>query len=420
MTILLAPILAQLITLGVAERTEGRLTLVDDERRIEGSTAPSAGIAVDWRKVGVEAGYRPLFTLRRRNAEDTDFVVEHAAVLGVRYRERFRHTLFTLSEFASYAHQNLRDDLLAPRPAPIPQNTPNTGEPAPGQNPPSTGEPDPTSPEPDAGAPSQNAAALRALDRMVSLFVLTSTAQVDHVLSPVAVIGGNLVHTLTTGTDRETRRDYPLVTTESGSVFGGHAFNRRNRVAATLVITHAATPSGTNSWVAQANAAFDHRFAPRTTGTVGAGISGSHTHEPSGLGVASIYPTFTAGIVHAARFRRGALELHLNATSAPFLDVTTARVDPRVQITAGLGWGYDEFSVTANGTTALSLEDDADAFSSLSADLTLAYALGAGFSADAGVRTAWQRFGETTLVPPSWAAFVGISWAAAVPLKRNR
>ena len=102
------------------------------------------------------------------------------------------------------------------------------------------------------------------------------------------------------------------------------------------------------------------------------------------------------------------------------LDYTRATVDPQISVTGAVAWARDRTTVYASLGSAISLEDDEQSFNSLTANAGVAYEIGAGFSADTGLRAAWQTYGDETRVPPSWAVFIGLTWDGAVTLYSDR
>jgi hypothetical protein len=133
--------------------------------------------------------------------------------------------------------------------------------------------------------------------------------------------------------------------------------------------------------------------------------------------VHSIYPTGSASIEHDTPLSGGNLGMGASVGTAPELDLTTAEVDPRLTVAAGIGWSKERFSIDAGVSSAVSLSQDlAGALNAFTASVTAAYDIGAGFAVDAGVRGAWQTFEGATAIPPSIAIFLGLSWGAGIPI----
>jgi hypothetical protein len=412
MSPLLAPILAQLVTLGAGDRTEARVIFSEGERTTEATTSPLAALNVDWRHFSIGAAYFPSLTLRPLESSPRELDVAHLANLDLTYKQSFKRTTLTISESARYTQQNLYQDALAPRPVETPNQqgqTPDQQQPGGTGNQPEVQQP--TDPNVDTRG--------RALDKEVRYGVLTTSIIVDQTLSSISTVGGSVQYYISSGLDEETRDDYPFVTGETISFYGEHALNRNDSARGELRVSHARVPDQAISWLSVADATFKHRFSKRTTGDVSAGVSATLTELPNGLEIISIYPTFGAGIVHGERIGRGMLTLDANASSAPVLDITTGLVDPRLTVDGGAVYTLDRFSVSSNVSAAISLNEEADALNSIFADLVLAYDLGAGFAIDTGVRAGWETLGGATLVPPSWAAFAGISYRGAIPLKKR-
>ncbi len=68
--------------------------------------------------------------------------------------------------------------------------------------------------------------------------------------------------------------------------------------------------------------------------------------------------------------------------------------------------------------TAVSLLDASStgALSSANGSFTLNYRLGPSWSANTGVRGAWQNYEGQTTIPLSYAVFLGVSFGVALPL----
>jgi hypothetical protein len=163
-----------------------------------------------------------------------------------------------------------------------------------------------------------------------------------------------------------------------------------------------------------------HRFAERTVGSLGAGISLTRTPLYDIYLLYTVYPTFTALLSHTERIGEGMLTVAGGIFSAPTLDPLRATVDPRIGVTGSVTWVRDRFSAAIGGGTAVSIAkrgNDAGAYNITQATAVMTYLLTDWLSADAGGRVAEQQYQGATTIPLSYSAFVGLKFGVEVPLK---
>jgi hypothetical protein len=425
MSPLLAPVFAQLVTLGLSDRTEARYIVSEDDKRLEGSTSPAVGLSVAWRRVGVAAAYTPYVTVSPLDSEPREVTLFHNAAAGVDYRYQFQRTTISFSESVSYGQHNYRAELLGPRTAQPPTGPGGAASPpaTPGGTPGGTGTNtgtntgtgnDPSAPGGTAGETPSRAT---AREKTVRIGSSTTTIAMSRGLTRRTSLAASTSYVVTGGLDDSSRADYPIVHGPQGNVGVSHRLSRQDDASASLSTQYAFVHDGTRAWVTSASAGYTRSFTPRTSAHVDAGGSVAWTHQVDGTDAVSIYPGFGAGIGHTRRAGRGTLSLSADASAAPVLDMTNGTVDPRLGVGGAFGWTRRPITVSLSISSAVSLDGDSeDAFNSIGANASIAYDIGAGFSADAGIRGAWQSFGGAEILPPTWAAFVGVSWAAPLPL----
>jgi hypothetical protein len=435
MSPLLAPIFAQLVSLLVSDRTEGRIVFTDGVRSFAASTAPSAGVSVGWKHFSVLAAYTPWInvdtTLDRPD-------IGQRGTLSLTYRQQFRRTTLTISQGLGYTQQNVRADALAPIPTLNPGATQAQGNQNNDANTPSgqsnkdqnqTGSTNPSMPNTQTPTiPTTQQAIQRAIDQTVRYATLVSTVRVDQAASRTTTFGGSFTYTLSGGLDTATRADYPLVSTESVIGYVSDQFTRRDSATANVSVTYSAARDGTVSWVSGANETLTHRFTSRTSASFGAGVAATLEQLTDGVDVISIYPTFLLGFNQSGRLAHGTFAFTVGAGGAPALDVTTGAVDPRISVIGSFSWSRDRVHASVALSSAISVTKDQNggttqaqsALNSISAGAGVGYTFGAGFSGDTGIRAAWQELGGETLVPPSWAVFVALSWAGGLSTGRNQ
>ena len=413
---LLAPIIAQLVTLSLGDHTEARYVATKPSHA-EGDTRPSAALGMAFRRGSLVLSYGPSFLYQPKIGDrPSSLTINHGASLGGSYV--WRHTTLSLTESVSYGQHNPAAELLAgnraltPTVAPYPPTTPPDVTPAPA----------PGGSLPDNGAMGTtgtgNAALARALPRVVRLVSFSTGVSVSHRPSAATSVAFNAGYSVSGGLDADSRKYYP---TTRGPVFSG-SVSRRLDLFDTVSTTGSAQYSigyqSTRTWIFSASERFEHLFDRQTTGRVGAGVSTTRTSRTDGLIGYGIYPTFDAGIAHTVLLHAGNLGLSTGASSGPVLDPVKGQVDPRVSANASVGWSYRRLSLSTSASTTLSLVggNGSGAFNNVSGATTTAYLIGGGMSVDGGVRYAWQSYGGQATVPFTWAAFVGLSIALALPL----
>ena len=111
---------------------------------------------------------------------------------------------------------------------------------------------------------------------------------------------------------------------------------------------------------------------------------------------------------------RGILTLDGEASIAPVIDPVTSVVDPRLTLLAGVGWRRDAFSLTLMGNAILSVAGAGNqgAQDFVGGSLRAAYQFGDAIGIDTGFRGVWEVFQGQTVLPPTYAVFVGLTFGA--------
>jgi hypothetical protein len=423
--LLLAPIFAQTITLGLGDRTEARYLVQQDDRRWEGSTTPGAALSFRWRRSSLTFGYSPSFTLTPLDSKPRTLTVYH--FVGAQTDYRFRYTTLSLSSGVGFGKINLQVAAV--------QN-PGTGAPDTGNNPPTDGgvggnQPplgQPTTPEPGAGAPTDPTTPPitpqepAVVDRTVRYLTWTTTAGVAHRLTREVSLGATMGYS-TAGSYGDGEDDtYTRISGWSVGASASHHYllSRADSFVTTVSAQRTWSDNDNNVTGLAANEGWIHRYSKRTSSDVGAGLSLTRFAQFDGLVAISVFPTFSAGINHNASAARGGLDLNLRAFSAPVLDTVRATVDPRVGVGASVGWSRDRFSTNLSSSAALSIADgdnEAGAIDSASGSFSMSYNVMDYVAVDSGVRANVQQFRDITVVPPTWAVFAGVSFGYAFTLK---
>lgn len=434
---LLAPILAQLVTLALGDRIEGHYIINDHRQYFEGSNITTAGarLTLDWRRASLTFGYAPVLTIVPLVSTPREFLLYHRALLGGQYR--FRRTTLSLAATAGFGERDfVREAYLAgtgPLPAAAPtqaQGTPadTTKNPPTGTTPPGSTTGGGTTTPPAGGASNGTGSATTTATRPavpghpLPYGETRATAAVDHIVSKQIGLRFAAGYFASGGTSTEAQANYPIARGPDATAALRYTLDTRNVFVTTLTgqLVHNEPlegQGGGDTFVTTLNEDYNRQFTRHTSGVVGAGVSFGRTAPIGGLPLYSIYPTGRLGMTHDARVARGKLLLSIIASTNPVLDLTSARVDPRMGFAFNVSWSRDRFSVAASGSSSVSMtRSETHAFDSVFATLTSAYNLGSGFGVDGGARAVFQSYGGTTYVQPSLVFFIGLTWGIVEPL----
>ena len=431
MSVLFGPILAQIVTLGVADRTEARYIATKDSYA-EAVTAPRAAIGLDWKhsklsNTLLNVGYGPTFLYTPLlDEQKPEMLVFHTASAGLTHIERRQRTTVTFSEQFAYTLSKLQiiargGGLVRPPGgqfgvpiAPVaptapgtptaPAGTPDTGTTGTGTPPAS----------PTTGVPTQNG------DPTVELFTESTSIGVLQLISPVLNVGGEVAYIMAGALHEDQRNLYPLVRGPRASIFAANRLSHTDTLTTTFTSQYATTStSGNTVWINVASEQWAHKFDSQTSSVLAGGLSASRNSQPDGTVFWQVFPVFNASITSMSRLGRGILAVGLNAYVAPILDPVRISVDPRLSLGAFIGWNRDRFTTSLNVNSALALgqqENQAAGFNYVTGQWINSYLAGKNLSLDAGLRGVYQSFGGQTTIPASLVAFVGVTIGAYVPL----
>src|SRR5882672_2230101 len=115
---LFVPVFAQVVTLGVHDRTEGRY-IASTDKRYEASTRPVAELNVSWPRYRLSLGYGPSFLLTPLERKPRELLLYHSLFLSSGYT--YRHTTFGVNGSLSFGKVNFQVAQLQ-NPATLPLN----------------------------------------------------------------------------------------------------------------------------------------------------------------------------------------------------------------------------------------------------------------------------------------------------------
>jgi hypothetical protein len=423
---LIAPILAQLVTVAVADRTEARYIVLDGAYA-EVATAPRVGLDVGWKHSTLTFAYLPTLTLTPLEAKDPSLLVFQAGTLSVSHR--WARTTVTASESGGGGKVNFRVQAFAdPGTTPVtnvsgttagmPTMAPPTGT---GTAIPVTGTTTPGGAATGTQPAAINSNPFRAFNQAVLFESSVSTLSVAQAVSEALLVNGELDYILTGAVDADARMYYPVVKGPRGLVSAVYRLTRQDSVTTGLTGQYAAS-NGNDAWLAFATETWTHQFDTRTSASLGAGISVTRNTQPDGLIYYDIYPNFVTGITHVSLLGRSLLSFGVNVASMPFVDPVFGTVDPRVTFGAFVGFTHDRFATTLTAASALSRAagGNAESVNSLSASYAASYRVSDAFAVDGGLRAFWQSLNGLTTIPFNVAAYVGVTFGAQSRLNSGR
>ena len=438
MPVLLAPLLAQLATVGVSDRTEARHAAPNGH--YEAATRPGVRLQLAWPRYTLGFGYGANLTLTPLESTPRELLVYHTVAVDTAYR--WRHTSVFFTSSGSLGKVNFRRQALNPAGATPPvggdgtangdgaTNGDGTTNGATGNGTTTggtTAEPgsDPNAP---TGTPNMQSVQLqqRATNESVAYGVWSSTLGVDHQVDRAFKLGGTASYVMSGGLESEARVFFPIA---RGVLLGALAtytvpVSTRDSFVTLVTLQQGWSSLDNNVTVGTGSEAWNQRISRRTFSSLSVGVSMARAHVAEGYEVYSTYPTFSAALGHGARLGHGSLTLGLGVYSAPAVDPLRAAVDPRVGANGNIAYQLHRFFANVNGGFAASIAragDDNAAFNNLSAGTLTGYKLTDWMQIDAGATMAQQAYRGTTTVPFSYALMAGLTFGVSAPIGgRNR
>jgi hypothetical protein len=255
----------------------------------------------------------------------------------------------------------------------------------------------------------------RGSDRIVQFYSSVTAVNVTQLISAVVTVSGGVSYMIAGG-DAQL---YPTVKGPGARVAATYLPTHYDSVTTSLSTQYAESANGNDAWLLFANEAWVHQFSKGTATSLGAGLSLTRNSQPDGLIYYSVYPNFAAGITNTSLIGRNTILVGTSVASSPFIDPVLTLVDPRLSAGAFAGLKRGAFGAAVSGSTAVSLATHGEnngAFNAINGGANLSYLLATGFSVDGGVRESWQTFAGNASIPLSWAAYIGVTIGAQVPL----
>jgi hypothetical protein len=422
---LVGPILAQLTTVGVAARTEARVVVAEAPANptvtasrsygahYEAGVYPTIGATLTEKRLQLRAAYSPAFTVTPLESSSRELLVLHMITAGGSYG--WRRTSLTIGNTVSFGEQNFR--VLAtsstPGASPTPPagsaTPPTTGSGSAGTGAPATGGSTvPGAPTtPGVGGPAN---AIPPVNRSLRFLNYSANLGVGHNLSQSITLGASAGYGYAGPRDAEWHVIYPTVQGPSLAFTARDQLSFADAINAGLSLQYAFSSSGSRTWNSNGTAGWTHRFNTQTSSSLSGGAGIARNSLPNGTISYTIYPTFSAGLVHEKRLKPGFLTLGVSTTAAPALDFNSLVIDPRLSFAASAAYTRDSFFANASIGTAYSISDQTrGSFSGFGGGAGLGYRFSTYVAVDGGVRVAYQAYQGATSLPFTYAGYVGVS-----------
>lgn len=412
-----APVLAQVVTLNVEDRSEARYVVAEDHR-YEAGTRPGADLRLSWPSYQLSLRYNVSLLVTPLDTKPRDLLVLHTAGLDTSYR--IRRTTLGLSSSISWGEVNfLLAALQNPTPAAANPDAPTDGATTGGATP---GQPQPTAgAAPDPGAAAPGVIPTKLDNSVVRYRTSTTTLSATQEITRRLQLGAFVRYTQAGGLDRASLAYYPKTHGTTVGFDGQHtlALTKRDSFFTTSLGQHTKASTGDLATSLVSSTLWTHKIDRRLTSSLGAGLSITRISQTDGLIAYSVYPNFQLGITYQTKLAGGIFSGQASAYSFPALDPLRATVDPQIGARAGLGWSRERFSTALTGDGAVSIaspQADAGAFDSYQASFVNTLRCTEWLALDAGGRVVQQEYRGINVVPFGYAAFVGLTLGYPVTL----
>jgi hypothetical protein len=262
-------------------------------------------------------------------------------------------------------------------------------------------------------------------DQRVRFYTSTTALNVGHRLTKNLQLNGIAGMTRASGRDAPSRAFYPKLHSWSLGGSANYVYPLSKQDSFTGLASLLKTWSSGDNEAATLNTTvtWNHGFSPRTTGFVGAGVNITRFTLANDQAGFSVFPTALLGAAHQVPVGRGGFGFSATAFSSPVLDPLRALVDPRVGMSATAGYTHEKFFATTSGSVSFSVaqaDSNTGAVNAASAEARTGYLISKLTAVDAGARVTRQSYGGVTVIPTSWAVFVGLTVGYSAVLFRAR
>jgi hypothetical protein len=407
---LFAPVLAQALTLAVADRTETRVRVSGAESGWDAQTTPSATLALTTRRASWSLAYAPSFTALAIADPAFELLVFHNVSASALLR--FDSTFVTLQQTAGYGERNFR--LATVRAVAPDVDVPNETDTAADDAAPdgdADGEQAQAPPNQPTQAPPAQALAANDVVRFGSSHTAVGAT---HVLSRRSWLAESAGYSVSGGHDQRSQRVYPLQRGPTAGATFGYRPSRVDDLFSGVSAEHVVTDAVGDATVIVADERWAHRFSRAVRGELGAGLAFARSRVEGARADYDAAPVAAAAVTTVLQQRAGLLTATVNVLIAPAVDRTSGRVDERLQWNASLARRRNALTLIAATGGARSLYGSAvTELTSVNAALGAIVQFDEAVSWDSGVSLLWQSFARTESAPALWSAYTGLSIAPA-------
>jgi hypothetical protein len=401
---LLAPLLAQAISLVLEDRSEVRTRLFDETFNHDAETRPGATLSLTTPRTAWSLAYAPTITALSLGDPEFEVVVFHNAQASGSIR--FRRTFVSIAQKGTYGERNFRLTLAPQVPAPAPPEEEPSPEPAPEPSP--TPEPAPA-PEPPAPSVGQQGVA----NQVVRYGSAETSLFVGHVITRRVGLGEFAGYSVSGGLDASSRQAYPLQRVVSAGVALGYVASRRDTFWTSVDGGRVYTDPDAQATLLNAREVWSRTLSPRLSLGVGAGVSYGRSEAPDVNESESIVPTAAATLSYSVARTGARMSFQASAGATSQVDRFTGVIDPRAFWSLTFSRTRHNLTWRAGASGTRSLDPDSlSTLTSVSVSAGVALQVDAQLSVDAGVSGSWQSFGEAEPPPILWSALIGMTYRA--------
>lgn len=397
MVLVLAPILAQALTVDIGDRSEVRARVSSGLGVLESDTQPFARLRLTSRQADLSVAYSPSITVTPNLAtEDPQVLLVHT--LSASAPIRFRFTTIQLSQSANYGQLNLS---AVPVTSPSALATAAAG-----------GQADTNTPQQPQTQPAVRDT--RTSSGIVHYGSLNSAASIGHAINRRTGLGVSAGYQLNGGIDDESQQVFPLQKGPSASVWVSTFTAPDTRLTTTVSGQASENTTGTSAAGTQLTEGVQHNFSKVSQLNVDAGLALWRIDPVSEPVYHSLIPIGTAQFQVTTPIRQGRVLFRASAYSGPVVDQYNGLIDVRAQVSGQGVWTRRSLGLGASVTGTTSVQSDVQQFRSVGTELRVIHTISRAVQISEGVRGAWQEFQDIDVFPLTAGVFVALSVQSAV------
>jgi hypothetical protein len=398
----LAPVLAQVVSLSAGDRTEARARVDQSVVRYDAETLGWVALDATAERTTFDLGYALLLSSLGIGDSDQEFLALHSQFLGLTVR--FRRTLLSFQQAASYGEQNFRALSVRPRTALASRSQAQTS--TPDGDRPELAEPGPRVGVGGTTPPAEAQPIL--IDRAVRTGSVVGAAGISSLLSRRLEGTAYAGYDYAGGLDDLARLVYPVYYGPFASLGISYRLTPIDRLSTFLTGRRSTNLEGQNASSLVLEERWSRRFSENLDGELGLGVSAIDSDvEPEGSSLPPFLPTGFAALAYRSR-----LALQVSVTTAtlfvtPGLDRLTGIIDQRAELRLEQRWSDGDFDLLGALTGSQSLTTVGFGLTTIGAEGIAAWRFAPLLAVDAGLRGFWQKYAELDALY-AYALFVGL------------